>query len=340
MDVINRGIGKLAGWRDPDEQRQWIRENKSRELKDKQMTLKDAVSKFVNDGDYIALGGFGHIRTPMAAVYEIIRQQKKDLTFACKTGVHDSDIMTSSGCVSQMEVAYAFAEELRGLCPGSRRMVESGQVKVIAELSNSVYQWRFLAGMMGIPFIPVRSMLGTDTFRYSSAVEVQDPFTSNPICLVPSCNPDVTIIHVNRCDIYGNCQIDGTIVEDFELARASRRVVITTEKIIPTERIREKPDQTAISYFLVDAVVEVPYGGLPGTVPYEYYFDEMHIGEWMTLSKTPEGTKEYFDKYVYSVEDYEGYLEKIGGIRKLNYLKKLEEMRVPLEAPWLKGSEK
>jgi len=340
MQEFERGRGKLAGWRNPDEQRKWIRENKTRELIDKQMVLKEAIARFVKDGDYIAMGGFGHIRTPMAAIYEIIRQGKKDLTFACKTGVHDSDILIGSGCVSNVEVAYAFAEELRGLCPASRRMVESGKCRVIAELSNSAFQWRFLAGMMGVPFMPVRAMLGTDTFRYSSAIVVEDPFTSEPICLVPSCNPDVVIIHVHRSDIYGNCQIDGTIVEDFELARASRRVIITTEEIVPTEKIRETPQRTAIPYFLVDAVIEIPFGGHPGTVPYLYYFDEAHIGEWLKVSRTPEGTQDYYQRYVFNACDFEEYLELIGGIKKLNYLKKLEDMRVPLEAPWLKGSDK
>jgi 3-oxoacid CoA-transferase subunit A/glutaconate CoA-transferase subunit A len=337
MQVLKKGQGKLAGWRHPDEQRQWLRENKTRKLIDKQMSLKDAITKYVSDGDYIAMGGFGHVRAPMAAIYEIIRQKKKDLILACKTAVHDGDILIGSGCVAGVELAYAFAEELRGLCPASRRMVESGQCKGLAETTNSAFQWRFLAGMMGISCIPIRAMLGTDTFKYSSALTVTDPFTQEPMALIPSCNPDVVVIHVNRCDIYGNCQVDGVIVEDFELARSSRRVIITTEEIVPTDKIRETPWRTNIPYFVVDAVVEVPFGGHPGTMPYMYYFDEFHIGEWLTVSKTQEGTDAYFQKYVYDTKDFEEYIEVIGGFKKLNYLQKLEKMQVPLEAPWLKG---
>jgi hypothetical protein len=178
--------------------------------------------------------------------------------------------------------------------------------------------------------------MGTDTFRDSSSIVVQDPFTTKPICLVPSCNPDVVILHVYRSDIYGNCQIDGTLVEDFELARAGRRIIITTEEIISTDKIRDKPWNTMVPYFLVDAVVEVPYGGHPGTMPYRYYFDEEHIGEWLEVSRSEEGTKEYFKKYVFSVANHEDYLELVGGLKKMHYLKKLEDMRVPLTAPWLK----
>nr|MBC7244295.1 CoA transferase subunit A [Chloroflexota bacterium] len=339
MEILAEGCGELVGWHDPDEHRAWIRENKSRNLKDKRTTIAEAVAKYVFDGAYIAFGGFGHIRVSMAAVYEIIRQRKKNLILAGKTAVHDADILIGSGCVDRIEVAYAFGHELRGLSPASRRAVETGQCRVIAELSNAAYQWRFLAGMMGVPFIPTRNMLGTDTLKHSSAKVVKDPFSGKPICLLPACYPDVVFIHVPRCDIYGNAQIDGTLIEDFELARAARRLILTTEEIIPESEIRRTPWRTVIPFFLVDAVVEVPYGSHPCQMPLRYFFDEEHIGEWLQLSKTPEGTKEYFDKYVHGTKDFNEYLELVGGLRKLQYLKQVEELRAPMRAPWLKKEE-
>jgi acyl CoA:acetate/3-ketoacid CoA transferase alpha subunit len=336
MKVLQEGTGKLVGWHDPDENRKWIAENKTRELVDKTMTAKEAVEKFVFDGAYIASGGFGHVRVSMSVIYEIIRQKKRDLTLAGKTAVHDLDILVGSGCVNKVEAAYSFAHELRGLSPASRRMVESGRCKAVAEISNAGYQWRFLGGMMGVPFIPARSMLGTDTLTHSACKVVECPFTGKPITLIPSCNPDVAFIHVHRCDIYGNSQIDGIAVEDFELARAARRLIITTEEIIDNEKIREKPYLTTIPFYHVDAVVEQPFGCHPCLMPYKYYFDEEHIGEWLKLSKTEEGANEYFDKYVFSVKDYNEYIAQQGGIEKLLYLKKVEEMREPLKAPWIK----
>jgi len=339
MEILAEGSGELVGWHDPDEHREWVRQNKSRNLQDKRTTIAEAVAKYVFDGALIAFGGFGHIRVSMAAVYEIIRQRKKHLILAGKTAVHDADILIGSGCVDRIEVAYAFGHELRGLSPASRRAVETGQCKVVAELSNAAYQWRFLAAMMGVPFIPTRNMLGTDTFKYSSAKVVKDPFSGKPICLLPACYPDVVFIHVPRCDMYGNAQIDGTIIEDFELARAARRLVLTTEEIIPESEIRRKPWRTVIPFFLVDAVVEVPYGAHPCQMPLRYFFDEEHIGEWLQLSKSPEGTKEYFDKYVYGTKDFNEYLELVGGLHKLQYLKQVEELRAPMRAPWLKKKE-
>jgi acyl CoA:acetate/3-ketoacid CoA transferase alpha subunit len=336
MEIIEQGRGELVGWHDPDESREWIRQNKSRNLKDKRMSIAEAVQRYVADGASLAMGGFGHIRVSMAAVYEMIRQGKKHLVLLGKTGVHDADLLIGAGCVDRLEVAYDFGHELRGLSPASRRAVETGQCKVVAEISNAGHQWRFLAAMMGVPFIPTRNMLGTDTLKYSSAKVVTDPFSGKPICLVPACYPDVVFVHVSRCDIYGNAQIDGTLIEDFELARAARRLILTTEAIIPESEIRRQPWRTAIPFFIVDAVVEVPYGSHPCQMPLLYFFDEEHIGEWLHMSKTPQGTQEYFDKYVHGVKDFDEYLELVGGLRKLQYLRQVEELRAPMVAPWAK----
>ena len=327
LEIIAEGEGELLGWRDPDENRAWIRDNKSRGLINKCISVQEAVKRFVKDGDYLAVGGFGHIRIPMAIVYEIIRQGRRNLVVAGKTAVHDIDVLIGAGCVSKVECAYAFGHELRGLSPAGRRAVETGRVKVVAEISNAAFQWRFLAGMMGIPFIPVRNLLGTDTFAKSSAKLVRDPWSNKIVALVPAAYPDVALFHVPRCDKYGNTQIDGILVEDFELARAARRVIISTEEIIDEEEIRRDPQKTVIPFYVVDAVCEVPCGAHPTLMPYLYYFDEEHIHEWLTLSKTIEGTEEYLDKYVHGVVDFHEYLERLGGLRKMTKLKQIEQLR-------------
>ncbi len=334
MEVLEEGNGELIGWHDPDDAREWVLKNKSRELKDKTMSAKEAVSRFIRDGDFIASGGFGHIRVSMAIIYEIIRQRKHDLIMAGKTAVHDFDILVGTGCVNRVEVAYAFGHELRGLSPASRRMAESGQCKVVAETSNGGYQWRFLAGMMGLPFIPSRNLLGTDTSHYSCCKVVTDPFSGKPINLIPAAYPDLAFIHVNRCDVYGNAQIDSIMVEDFELSRCARRLIITTEEIVDNERIRREPWRTSIPFFVVDAVVEVPFGSHPCEMPGVYYYDEDLIAEWLRLSRTAEGTDEYLQKYVFGVDDFEDYLALCGGIKRLNYLKRREFLREPMTAPW------
>jgi len=336
MEVLQEGTGEALGWHDPDENRQWVLKNKSRELKDKTMSVREAVSRFIHDGDFIASGGFGHIRVSMAVIYEIIRQRKRNLAMAGKTAVHDLDILIGAGCVNKVEVAYSFGHELRGLSPASRRAVEGGQCRVVAETSNAGYQWRWLAGMMGLPFIPTRNLLGTDTGKYSCSKVVKDPFTGKPINLVPAAYPDAAFIHVHRSDIYGNAQIDAILVEDFELSRCARRLILTTEEIVDNEVIRNEPWRTSIPFFVVDAVVEVPYGSHPCEMPGRYYYDEEHIAEWLELSRTAEGAGEYFGKYVFGASTFKDYLELCGGAGRMDYLKRREFLQEPMTAPWRK----
>jgi 3-oxoacid CoA-transferase subunit A/glutaconate CoA-transferase subunit A len=336
LDVLAEGRGERLGWHDPDEQRAWVREHKPRDLHDKRMSIAEAVERFVPDGALLAMGGFGHVRVSMAAVYEMIRQHKKGLALIGKTATHDADLLISAGVVDRVDVAYTFGHELRGLSPASRRALAAGRCHVVAESSNAAHQWRFLAAMMGLPFMPMRSMLATDTLAESAAVVVTDPFSGKPICLVPALYPDVTFIHVSRCDLNGNAQIDGTLIEDFELARAARRVVITAEEIISEEEIRRQPWRTSIPFFLVDAVVEAPNGCHPCHLPLHYAFDEDHIGEWLAVSQTDEGVAGYFARYVHGVPDFAAYLELVGGREQMERLADAERRQAPNPAPWLK----
>jgi acyl CoA:acetate/3-ketoacid CoA transferase alpha subunit len=330
MEILDEGTGELVGWHDPDEHRLWVRDNKSRSMVDKQMGVREVVERFVQDGNLVAVGGFGHVRVSMAIIYEIIRQKRRNLAIAAKTAVHDIDLLIAGGCISKVECAYAFGHELRGLSPSGRRAVESGAVRVVAETSNAGFQWRFLAAAMGIPFIPARILMGTDTFAKSSAKVARDPWSGNPVCLLPALYPDVAIIHVHRSDRFGNCQVDGSIVEDFELARAARRVLVTTEEIVDNEVIRREPHRTVIPFLFVDAVCEVPYGAHPAGMPHRYFSDEPHIREWLTLSQTEAGTQEYLDKYVFGVRDFGEYLERVGGVKRMSELKRVEDMQAPI----------
>ncbi len=305
-------------------------------MKSKLITAKEAAERFVRDGDYIASGGFGHVRVSMAIIYEIIRQKRRNLAMAGKTAVHDLDVLIGSGCVNKVEPAYSFGHELRGLSPAGKRMVESGECKIAAEISNAGYQWRFLAGMMGLSFIPSRTLLGTDTLKHSSFKTVKDPYTGDPIVLIPAAYPDVAFIHVHRCDEYGNAQIDGIAVEDYELARCARRLIITTEEIVSNDVIRDEPWRTIIPFFVVDAVVETHYGSHPCQMPGAYFYDEEHISEWLGMAKTADGVQAYLHKYVFGVESYEDYLDLCGGMRQMSYLKRRESMREPMIAPWRK----
>jgi 3-oxoacid CoA-transferase subunit A/glutaconate CoA-transferase subunit A len=334
MNVLKEGNGKLLGWEHPDDVYRWKQENKSHALEDKRMSAPEAVDAYVDDGDVIALGGFGHVRISTPILHEIIRQDVTDLGFFGKTAGYDLDLLIGAGNVSEVEVAYSFAQEQRGLAPASRRGVEGGDVTVTAEASNATLQWRFLAAKMGIPCIPARILDETDTFEKSSAMVVEDPYSGDPMTVVPAAFPDVSFIHATKADKYGNAVIDGIVVEDPELAAATKRLIVTAEEIVDSDEIREDPKATDIPYFFTDAVVEAPYGSHPAEMPYEYYFDEEHMAEWIDLSDSEEGTQEYIEKYITGTDDFEEYLEVAGGEEKLADLEAIEHYEKEATYPW------
>ncbi len=319
MKVIKSGRGKLLQPPDLNAFREHNR-SKPRGLIDKRMTEKEAVSQFIQDGDYIGTELYGTVRCPQSLVNEVIRQGKKDLRVAGQ-GVYELDLLLGAGLIKALDHTY-IGMEVYGISNCLRREVESGRVEHCVEWSNAAIAWRFKAAAMGVPFIPTRSMLGTDTLEYSSAKVVEDPFGGDPIALLPALILDVGLIHVHRADKYGNAQIDGITGFAFELSRASRRLLISAEEIIPTEEIRRHPDRTIIPYYLTDAVIHAPYGSHPGEMCYEYERDESQIKSWVEASKTPETTQEYLQRYIYDLPDHQAYLDLIGQ-KRLQELKDL-----------------
>ena len=315
MKILQEGLGKMLQPPDLNAFRESNRA-KPKGLVDKRMTEAEAVSRFIHDGDYIGTELYGTVRCPQSLVNEIVRQGKKNLRVAGQ-GVYELDMLLAAGLVTALDHTY-IGLEVYGISNALRREVESGRVTCV-EWSNAGIAWRFKAAAMGVPFIPVRSMLGTDTLKYSAAKVVEDPFTGDPIALLPALILDVGLIHVHRADKYGNAQIDGISGFAFEMARASKRLLISAEEIVDTEVIRSQPDRTIIPYYLVDAVVHAPFGSHPGEMCYAYERDEPQIKEWVTASKTPEGAQAYLEKYIHGVRDHQEYLQLVGEER-LNQL--------------------
>lgn len=312
MDVIHSGKGNLIQPPDINAFREWNR-NKSKVLVDKRMTEAEAVRHFIKDGDYIGTELYGTVRAPMSLVNEIVRQGKKDLRVAGQ-GVLELDMLLAASLIKELDFTY-IGLELYGVSNCLRREVESGRIENVVEWSNAALTWRFKATSIGVPFLPIRTMLGTDTLEYSAAKVVEDPFTGSPICLVPALILDVGLIHVHRADMYGNSQIDGISGFSAELARASKRLLISAEEIVDSEEIRQTPDRTIIPYYLVDAVVEAPFGSHPGEMCYLYRRDEPQIREWVEAAQEPHTTRDYLEKYIYNVRDHQQYLELIGAER-------------------------
>jgi glutaconate CoA-transferase subunit A len=317
--------GQIPSWGkcDPDQFRAWIQENKSLLKVDKRTTMEKAIAQYMEDGSYVKLGGFGQVRTSMSAIYEIVRQKKKNLILAGHTTSHDMDVLLSGGCVAKIEVAYSFGHEFRPLRSATGpRLIKEGKLEV-SEWSNASFAWRLKAAAMGLSFIPARFMLATDTFNYSGAKEIVCPFTDKKYCALPALYPDIALIHVNQCDKYGNAFIKGMVIADDDAAMASRRVIVSAEEIVDEEFFLSDSAKTVIPYYYVDAVVESPMGSYPCEMPGLYWFDESFIADYIKSTYDLAKLAEHLAKYYYEPSGWEEYLEKAAGAKKLEQLKKI-----------------
>lgn len=322
MGTLARGSGSLLTDPDPEKIRAHFKAKKKTST-DKLTSVTDAVERFIPDGCYLASGGFGSNRIATALLHEIVRQGKRDLGVAGHTMTHDFQILCAGECISRCDAAYIVGLEARGLSRNARKQIESGKIE-LCEWTNGALAWRLRAAAMGVSFIPARTMLGTDTFSHSAAIEIKCPFTGQTYAALPALYPDVALIHVHRADVTGNAQIDGLTVADIELSQAAKYVVISTEKIVSEAEMRRHPDRTQIPGLLVDAVVEVPYGAYPANMPGLYYSDEAHLAAWLEAEEDSSAFKDFLQKYIFTPQNHAEYLDLCGGAERLEELRRLE----------------
>jgi glutaconate CoA-transferase subunit A len=293
------------------------------EVVDKRITLAEAA-KMVPDGSEIFWGGFGFQRAPIAFAHELTRQKKRNLNIQTCGSEVDLEIMCGAGVADKFEIAFTAIEAL-GLSNNARRRVVEGKLQV-EDYSNLAMAMRFLGGSLNVPFMPIRSLMGTDMarlarFKGDQKLKVIDcPFTGEKICLVPSVKPDFSVVHVQRVDKTGNAQIDGIVGEDIEGSRCGKKLIVLAEELIDEEEIRTNPDQTKIPAMYVDHVVILPYTAHPMMCHNYYDYDLEHLQMFHKLTRTEEGWQEYLDTYILGVESHAEYLEKIGW-ENLNKLK-------------------
>ena len=286
---------------------------RDRSLREKVMSLEEAAA-LVNDGDKVGIGGSTLSRTPMAMIWALIRARKKRLSVSRSIVSSEGDLLFASGICDHIMTSWFSQGIVWGVSKVMRHYVESRQVRY-EEWSHLAMGMRFRAGAMGVPFLPMRSMLGSDVLRLCpEAREMECPFTGERLLLVPALNPDVAVIHVQRCDAYGNAQLDGLQFMDVDLAMAANRVILVTERIVSNDQIRRTSDQTKIPFFAVDAVVEVPFGCAPHecTGQYEPLFDHMDYYTSLVNGDPVDGMKQYLERYVLAPKNWNEYLSLIG----------------------------
>jgi glutaconate CoA-transferase subunit A len=286
---------------------------RDRSLREKVMSLEEAAD-LVADGATVGIGGSTLSRTPMAMIWALIRARRKRLSCARSISSSEGELLFASGACDHILTSWFSQGIVWGVSKVMRHYTETGRAH-FEEWSHMAVGLRFRAGAMGVPFLPMRSMLGSDVVRRLPDVhEMRCPFTGDRLLLVPALNPDVALIHVQRCDAYGNAQIDGLSFMDLDLGMAANRVILTAERIVSNDLIRRAPDHTKIPFLAVEAVVEVPFGCAPHECygVYEPLF--RHLDAYAALiRKEPEaGMREYLARHFYEPKSWTDYLGLLG----------------------------
>lgn len=276
----------------------------------KVMSLREAIQEFVHDGDVIYAAGFTHL-IPFAAGHEIIRQGRRNLTLCRATPDLIYDQMVAAGCARKLVFSWAGNPGVGMLRP-VRAAIERGELE-IEEYSHYAMISRVFAGAANLPFMPIRSNLGSDLPAHNPKIKIiEDPYEGERVALVPALKPDVAIIHAQRADPSGNTQIWGILGEQKEAAFASKRVIITCEEIVGEDVIRSDPNRTLIPGFIVSAVCQVPFAAHPSYTQGYYDRDNDFYIAWDKITQSPEGTQRWLEEWVYGVKDRAEYWAKLG----------------------------
>jgi glutaconate CoA-transferase, subunit A len=279
---------------------------------DKRMTLKEAVSKFIKDGDTVYYGGF-QIMVPMALTHEIIRQKKKNLTtIESSTDVGGLDIMVGAGCVKEIHSAWIMNWYVKAPY-AVRRAFNEGKLKRY-DISNFGATTAMMAGFMGIPFMPILGNIGSDMQKYNTddLRIIEDPFTGKKVNVVRAWRADVAIIHAQKADRLGNVISYGTrgVTDEFGANGATRGVIVTAEEIVEPEVTRTDPDRVIVPYFKTLAVVHCPYGAHPSACR-GYYGLDIRFSQYQgRYERYADLLPAFLDEWVYGCKDQAAYIEK------------------------------
>jgi glutaconate CoA-transferase, subunit A len=279
-------------------------------LMNKLISLNEAVSEFVQDGNTVYAAGFTHL-IPFAAGHEIIRKGRKNLILARATPDLIYDQMVAAGCARKVIFSYMGNPGV-GSLRIVRAAIERGELEW-EEYSHFGMISRLQAGASGLPFMPMKQTGARDLEKSNPKIQrVKDPYSGEEVVVVPPLNPDVAIIHVQRADFNGNSHLWGIIGEQKEVAFASKRVIITAEEIVDEAIIRSDPNRTLIPGFIVSAVCHVPHAAHPSYAQGYYDRDNAFYLRWDKISESPEETKRYLDEWVFDIKDRETYWKKLG----------------------------
>ena len=280
-------------------------------------TLAEAAA-LIHDGDHIALAGFSITRNAVALAHELVRRNVRHLTLSgCILGL-EADLLVGAGCAERVIYGGGSLDRFGQLGRVNEAIERRGIA--VEYMSSLAVTFRYLAGSYGLPYAPIRSLLGSDLLAPLVAAGVaredRDPFTGDRIVLLRALEPDVTIVHAQIADASGNARVLGPRWDNDEAIGAAKRIIVLAEEIVEADEIRRLPELTLVPAFRVGALVHAPYGAHPTAVYRCYDYDAEHLALYAEATRSQRTFDEYLARYVRGT-DHAGYLAAVGGAAKL-----------------------
>ncbi|MBD3196943.1 MAG: hypothetical protein GF317_17960 [Candidatus Lokiarchaeota archaeon] len=277
----------------------------------KLMSLEEAVSSNIKDGDLIGIGGLSFWRKPMSIIREIIRQNIQDLTVCTFVGGIEVDMLVAAGCVSEVKASFV-GMEVFGMAPNYRKAIESGKIK-ISEETEATIAMGLKCAYLKIPFMPLRGIIDTDIPKVRNDIkEFEDPLgTDTSLMALPKIELDVAISHVPYADEYGNCNIPGAVWMDDDMTKTAKKSIISCEKLVETEDIIHLPGKAQLPMQTTNAVVKIPFGAHPTSCYPNYTFDALHMQSYLNFE-----FNNYKQKFI-DLETHAQYLDYAGGAKTI-----------------------
>jgi len=303
------------------------------------MSLEEACKAFMHDGAMVAWSGFtGFNRNPFAFAWQTVRQGVKNLHVIDRHGSCCTWLLNAAGAIKVYETDWMGWGEMAGkLDVNLERRYKKGEM-ILEDYSHGAMAMRFLAGAIGAPFIPYNAPLGSDLYnpKYDALgragmrgkdaripkkkfIQMEEPFWGEgETVLLPAARPEVAIIHAAQVGDKGTARWRGVGTIDKEIAYAADKVVILAEEIVPESEMRKLPEGNQIPYFVVDAIVECPWGAFPSSVPFYYDYDAPFMRDMDKVSRNVEDQKKWLDEWIYGPKSWEDFIVKLGAKRLLD----------------------
>lgn len=266
---------------------------------------------------------------PFAATHELIRQGRRGLNMIAPISDISTDMLIGAGCVGEVTGAWV-GNVSGGMGHNYRRAAEHGEPNSIKihDYSNFSIGMAFFAGAYGLPYVPVKSILGSDILKSNPRIRLaENPLSESkePVALVPPLKPDVAFLVVQRSDRSGNSHIWGSVGLTQEASIAAEKIIVLADEIVAPEVIASDPGRVLIPGFGVNAVCHIPAACHPSPLIGRWKRDNAFFHDYHQETREAEGFARWCDEWVRDLDDHEAYRAKLGG--------QLEDLRILGSAP-------